>query len=107
MKEIINIFDLVDIWKNKYSNLNGFTWCRIDFIFVSSDIIDDINNVKVRRIPVTQQNGGRLSDHRYIQCKSKMCKLQRGPGFWKLNVSHLENDYHKTGITKIIENLDG
>ncbi len=114
LREMINMLDLVDLWKYKHPDLNGFTWCnandfptsRIDFIFVSKDIIDDITKVKIRRVPGTQPGGVRLSDHRYICCQTKIWKSQRGTGYWKLNVSHLDDEKYKAGILEIIDKLD-
>ena len=81
---------------------------RIEFVFVSSDIVNDLQNVKVRKIPVTQNNGVRLSDHIYLHFKFNLCKTQRCQGYWKMNVYHLENDDYKKlkGINDIIEKLD-
>ena len=33
-------------------------------------------------------------------------KILGGPGYWKLNVSHLENEDYREGIKNIIQNLD-
>ena len=39
-----------------------------------------------------------MSDHRFLKKVVKIDKLKRGPGYWKLNTSHLDNDEYREGI---------
>ena len=41
-----------------------------------------------------------------LYCYTLVSEIKRGPGYWKLNTSHLENEDYKKGIENIIENLD-
>lgn len=47
-----------------------------------------------------------MSDHRYLKACVDFNKLERGSGYWKLNISHLENDEYKKGIIYIFNELD-
>lgn len=42
-------------------------------------------------------------DHRFLKIIVKIDKLKRGPGYWKLNTSHLDNDEYREGIKKIFK----
>lgn len=114
LSEILHKLDLVDIWKHKYPDKNGFTWCdadncpknRIDYIFVSNEILDLTKNMIIRRIPGTHNKNTRMSDHRYLKACVDLNKLERGSGYWKLNISHLEHDEYKKGIIDIFKDLD-
>lgn len=47
-----------------------------------------------------------MSDHRFLKIIVKIDKLKRGPRYWKLNTSHLENDEYREGIKNIFKDLD-
>ena len=47
-----------------------------------------------------------MTDHRCLKFYIVISENKRGPGYWKLNTSHLENEDYKKGIKNIIENLD-
>ena len=47
-----------------------------------------------------------MTDHRLLKLFIITSEDKRGPGYWKLNVSHLENEDYKKGIDNIVENLD-
>ena len=96
----------------KHKDIAGYTWCdasntpksRIDFIFISKYFIYDIGNISyiiVRRIPGTHSNGSRMSDHRLLKLFIKISENNRGPGYWKLNVSYLDNEEYRVGIKNI------
>ena len=114
LKCILRKLNLVDVWSEKHKDLQGFTWCdasntpksRIDFVFISKDFVYDIDKILIRRIPGTHSNGTRMSDHRLLKFILKISENTRGPGYWKLNVSHLENEDYREGIMNIIQNLD-
>lgn len=113
LAEIINYLDLVDIWKHKTSNTEGYTWCdsennpksRIDFIFTSKLASELVEKIQVKRIQCTHSKGNRMCDHRFLKIIVKIDKLKRGPGYWKLNTSHFENDEYREGIKNIFKGL--
>lgn len=65
-----------------------------------------MEKIQVKRIPGTHNKGNRMSDHRFLKIIVKIDKLDRGPGYWKLNTSHLENDEYREGIKNIFKDLD-
>lgn len=46
-----------------------------------------------------------MSDHRFLKFFYDIDKTKRGPGYWKLNVSYLENENYKKGIIDIIHSI--
>lgn len=65
-----------------------------------------MEKIQVKRIPGTHSKGNRMSDHRFLKIIVKIDKLKRGPGYWKLNTLHLENDEYREGIKNIFKDLD-
>ena len=112
--DTLRYLDLSDIWLEKHPQLNGFTWCnandiptsRIDYAFLSNDILYQLDKVLIRRVPGTHSNGVRMTDHRCLKFYIVISENKRGQGYWKLNTLHLENEDYKKGIENIIENLD-
>ena len=47
-----------------------------------------------------------MSDHRYIKTSIVFNKLERGSGYWKLNVSYLENQEYIKSINNIFNTLE-
>lgn len=76
---------------------------RIDYIFVRNDTIDYVKNIVVRKLPGIHKKNTRLSDHRLLKCNLNFSNLERGKGYWKLNISHLENEDYKRGILGFIQ----
>ena len=62
-------------------------------------------NIILEKIPGTHNRETRMSDHRYIKTSIVLNKLERGSGYWKLNVSHLENQEYIKGINNIFNAL--
>ena len=84
--------DLIDIWRIRNPNLKHFTWRqktpviqrRLDFWLVSNGMQEDIDNVDV--IPSLK------SDHSAIVLSINGIENRpRGPSFWKLNSSLLDD----------------
>ena len=47
-----------------------------------------------------------MSDHRFLKFWFDIDNTKRGPGYWKLNISYIENERYKIGISNIIQNID-
>ena len=77
-------------------------------MFLSNDFMYKMDKVLIRRVPGTHSNGTRMTDHRILKLFIITSEDKCGPGYWKLNVSHLENEDYKKGtcIDNIVENLD-
>ena len=114
LRSILAYFDLIDVWYNQHTDLKGFTWCdnndvpksRIDFIFTNETNVNNIKSIIVRRVPGTQNNGIRMTDHRYLKLKVNIHNLKRGSGYWKFNVKYLADSEYKNGVKSIIEHLE-
>lgn len=99
---------------DKHKDLNGFTWCdasdtprsRIDFVFVNNDLLNQFRNILIRKIPGTHSNGTRMSDHRALKFELNIYNNQRGKGYWKMNVSILNEDDFKRNIIQIIRDTE-
>ena len=100
LKEITTFLDLKDVWLETHPLLNGYTWCnandlptsRIDYVYLSNDSMYKLEKILVRRVPGTHSNGIRMTDHRLLKFCLIINDSKRGPGYWKLNVSHLDNE---------------
>ena len=79
---------------------------RIDFVFTSETNANSIKSIIVRRVPGTQHNGNRMTDHRYLNVKVNIHDLKRGSGYWKFNVKYLDDSEYKRSVKSIIENLE-
>ena len=99
--------DLVDIWQNRHPNKKRFTWhsndklpicCRLDVVLVS----ESLNNI-IKQCAIKSSY---KSDHSTVSLTLDTNKLERGPGYFKINNSVLtEESYHrqiKTGIRDIV-----
>lgn len=77
---------LVDLWKNKHLDKNGFTWCNvdiciksgIDYGFVSREMLDSTKNIIIRSISSTHNKHTRIGNHKYLKTCADFNKLERG-----------------------------
>ena len=113
MKCLDNL-NLVDIWSDLYQNDSGYTWCdanntpksRIDYMFVSNTFVYDIKSLVVRKVPGTHSSGTRMSDHKCLSLCMIINKNERGPGYWKFNVSLLKNEMFTSEMKDFILNFE-
>ena len=100
--------DLVDFWRLKNPNDFKFTWkrinpkpgifCRLDYFLVSFGLID-----KIMECSITP---GYKTDHSAITLSLDVNDNKRGPGFWKLNTSYLNDpDYVQLIKNTIIQTV--
>ena len=76
----------------KHENLSGYTWCyaknvqksRIDYIFISKNVVYDVKQIIVRKIQGSHSNGSRMSDHRALT----FFLVSKSKGFWKLETKY-------------------
>jgi len=101
--ELINTFDLVDVWREQHLDEKRFTWrqpnplkqARLDFFLVSPSIAN---------IPFTSKiEPGYRSDHSLITLE---CNLEKekahGKGFWKFNNSLLYEKEYSEIVKEVI-----
>ena len=103
--QIIENFTLVDIWRKQHYDEQQFTWekynpdiilVRLDYILVSQNL--------TASIPKTDIAPSFMSDHAIPYMILKPSETVRGPGFWRLNVSLLEETEYVEEILQIIKN---
>lgn len=104
----MNTHDLVDIWREKNPLVKNFTWssnitpgihCRLDYFLISRHIDHSVEDVAF--------SPGLQSDHSFISFSFHTHSVKRGPGFWKINNS-LMNDPNYVEIINdlILKELD-
>ena len=97
---IMEELSLVDIWRLKNPSTFRFTWrskevrCRLDYFLISFNLVSQIKKCDI--LP------GFKTDHLAVNCKIHLNQLPRGRGFWKFNVSLLQDD---TFVNLIRENI--
>ena len=69
---------------------------RIDYIFCNENLSKCLQKAYVKVAPVP--------DHEAVVIHSRSSKTSRGPGYWKLNSSALNDDELKIGIKDIFKN---
>jgi len=99
--------NLIDVWRRDHPKIKAFTWksykkpfiyCRLDHILASQNMSKHIIKSKI--------GIGFKSDHNLIEITYKKNDNIRGPGFWKLNCTLLENQGYIDSISKCIYNCE-
>jgi len=99
--KIMSDLDLQDIWRVKNPDRKRYTWrqnrpriqCRLDYWIISDQLHDSVDNVDI--LPSIR------SDHSAIYLKLKTTEGdQRGKGYWKLNVSLLQEEDYVKGMVE-------
>ena len=112
INEIMDEFNLVDIWRLKNPNLSMFTWhsrnvfCRLDFFLISCNLVAQVNKCDI--------SPGFRTDHSSISLNITPTNETRGRGFWKFNVSLLHDETYvelirsciQTNVTNFSNTLD-
>ena len=65
-----------------------------------------MRNRVVRKIPGTHSNSSRIIDHRFLNFTFSISKTDKGPGYWKLNNSYLDDKKYKQEIVDIAKNIN-
>lgn len=93
-------FHLKDIWRTLNEGVRHFTCrnkSRIDFFLVSEPVFNNNLDTHILQGPIR-------SDHKMVSLNFKVNRHKRGPGYWKLNTSFLNENTYKLGIQQIIKN---
>ena len=108
IKSIIDIHELTDIWRLKHPDKRHFTWhsnnrppifSRLDYFLISNNIIN--NTIK------TYIKNSYRTDHSLITISLNFDKIERGPGYFKLNNSLLlDKDYQNIIKTSISDTVN-
>lgn len=73
---------------------------------MSNNFCFQVGNIIVRKLPGTHSRGTRMSDHRYLKMYFDISENSKGPNYWKLNISYLENKEYKDYIAKLVDEVD-
>jgi exonuclease III len=103
LKEIRNVMDileLVDIWRLKYPDLVRYTWrrlnqaSRLDYFLISFSLAPKVKKCLI---------GDRMrSDHHIIGIYITLTEFPRGRGYWKFNQSLLDDKLFRTRTEEFI-----
>ena len=103
LKEIMDNLNLVDIWRVQHPDTKQYTWrrrnpnaihCRLDMFLVSDTLQGCVDKSTI--------TSSYRSDHSLIAIQCILSEISRGPGYWKLNCSLLDDLEYVTLITKVI-----
>ena len=93
LREILDEFFLVDVWREKNPHIRNYTWrrvnplqqSRLDYIFVTA-------NFSLEFEITVEIAAGIRSDHSVVEVKAVARGIQRGPGLWRYNNELHESD---------------
>ena len=96
--------DMTDVWRSHHTAKKKFTYyteypskisCRLDFFLTSSGLTPQTHRTSITH--------GYLTDHKVIRMILKTTKTDRGPGFWKLNTTLLQDKDYIKEIKQVIQ----
>ena len=105
VQEYCQLHNLTDIWRDRYPNRRQYSWkrdkpvpvaSRLDFVLIEKGISSWVNYIKMKK--------GVKSDHMLIQTELDINEQKQGPGFWRLNTTHLYNSEFVQAINSTIDN---
>ena len=102
LKALLKQKELVDVWRKLHKDKQQFTWrnlnmkvaSRLDYWIISKNISGKVVSTDIR--PVIK------GDHNAISLKLRLSNVRQGPGYWKLNVTHLSDENFRRGMRRII-----
>ncbi|KAL9962045.1 hypothetical protein ACROYT_G031110 [Oculina patagonica] len=102
INNLCELYDLGDIWRSINPDACQFTWrdksfkvqCRLDYFLISNELKSLVSDCKIVYTPNT--------DHSAVQFNliSEEAKQKKGPGFWKFNISLLEDNQYVSQLRK-------
>ena len=106
LKNCIEQCELIDIWRDRHKNKREYTWsqnkpkiaCRLDYFLIPKVQSNYIKNVYIDTFIMK-------SDHKPVIIEIDKTKFpKRGPSYWKLNNSLIEDNTYCEEIKQIIDN---
>ncbi len=103
-KNLLKQNSVIDVYRNKNPDQDGFTWTnpanpshksRLDYILMSGYLNQYTKECTVKNAPTP--------DHSAVVCCLKIIHKERGPGYWKLNTSILNDKEYQHGIKHTIQ----
>jgi len=105
LNNIIENYNLIDIWRTVNPNERKFTWhsntkptifCRLDYFLISESLCNIIDTCNIKP--------GFMTDHSIVELKLHEIQPERGIGYFKLNNSILLDTQYQTQIKQEITN---
>ena len=106
-KEYMNKVNLCDIWRILNPEIKRYTWhrwsqhapasSRIDMLMIHQNLTDLVLECNI--------STGFRTDHSLVDLTIKIDNFQRGPGVWKLNNNHLDDERYVEGIKQVLDNV--
>ena len=101
----VNGCELTDVWRSFHNDKKCFTWIRgipmiarrLDYVFTNDVMYEQIVDLNI----LVYQG----SDHDIVEIQASFIKYERGPGYWKLNASYLDNDDYTRMIENVIQEI--
>ena len=96
--------DLVDIWRIKNPDVESFTWskksprifCHLDYWLISNNLNDSVQLTDI--IPALRTD----HDAIYLEFDGELDNECRGPNYWKMNCSLLDDEEYVNSATELI-----
>ena len=101
INEIMDEFNLIDVWRFKNPKLCKYTWhsrnifCRLDFFLITNNLVAQVNKCTI--------SPGFKTDHSALSLNLTLVNETRGRGFWKFNTSLLQDDIYAELIRNCIQ----
>ncbi len=95
---------LIDPWRAANEGVSRFTWrsagpiikqSRLDFFLISDDVYNQVTKANIR--------SGYKTDHSIVTLKIKISNFKQGRGFWKLNVSLLNDEEYVRKVKQTLK----
>ena len=106
VNQMIETYDLCDVFRILNPGLKLFTWhsnnnppilCRLDYILMSSNIINSVVDSKIK--------AGYRSDHSLVTVNLNFSKHEKGPGYFKVNNSLLLDTEYQNKMRNSIQEI--
>ena len=105
LKNLVSSLELIDSWRNlnhaekeyTFSTNSPFIARRIDYIFISDSLLDNLQHSTIISAPFT--------DHRAVETYFSFHNFIKGPSYWKFNNSLLTDNDYLDETNKLIENI--
>jgi len=106
LNNLIETFNLVDVWRVYNPNTRRYTWrqnnplvqSRLDYILLSLNLMQNVKQCDIKPSIKT--------DHSLVTLNMNLKEsIKRGPGFWKFNASLLKDEVYIDHIKETISHL--
>jgi len=108
LNTFINDLDLVDAFSHQkpdstdmYTWNNGTIFSRLDYFFVNQNCLSENMNISTN-IVISEKIGQRITDHKALILNLAIVTPVRGPGYWKMNTSILNDIEYREYITETL-----